>query len=150
MAFALVGFHARGVEVTSPSLKRGIQQVVLDITAAATDVDMDIGDDSGTFWTACIADSTYGSLASSALTVLQAIVAQSAAFVGCASEQLIDRVQVASLTGAGEFTLAVQNSRPNLAFNAADGETSWKLILTYELDNFIQPTYSSLGAESVQ
>ena len=150
MAFALVAFRARQVDIASPSLKRGIQQVVLDITAAATDVDMDIGDDSGTFWTACLADATYGELAEQALDILQRIVAQAAAFVGCASQQLIDRVQVASLSGAGEFTLAVQNTRPNLAFSAADGETAWKLILTYEMDNGIQPMYASLGAESVQ
>lgn len=150
MSFALVAFHARGVEITSPSNKRGIQQVVLDITATANDVDLDVGDDGGTFWTAAIADSTYGELATQALDILQAIVAQSAAFVGCASQQLIDRVQVAALTGAGQYTLAVVNSRPNIAVDAADGETSWKLILTYEMDNFIQPTYASLGAQDVQ
>ncbi len=150
MSFALVAFHARGVEITSPSNKRGIQQVVLDITAAATDVDLDIGDDSGTFWTAALADSTYGSLAASALDVLQAIVAQSAAFVGCASEQLIDRQQVLTLTADGQYILEVQDSRPNITCRASNGETSWKLILTYELDNFIQPIYASLGAQSVQ
>lgn len=150
MSFALVAFHARGVEITSPSNKRGIQQVVLDITATANDVDLDIGDDGGTFWTAAIADATYGDLATEALEILQSIVAQSAAFMSCSSQQMIDRVQVASLTTTGQYTLAVQDSRPNIAVDAADGETSWKLILTYEMDNFIQPIYASLGAQDVQ
>lgn len=150
MAFALVAYHARCVEIASTSYKRGIQQVVLDITALATDVDLDIGDDSGTFWTAAIADATYGTLATNALASLQRIVGQAAALVGVASEQLIDRVQIGSLTGAGQYTLAVQDVRPNIAVDAADGETAWKLILTYEMDNFISPETASFGAQSVQ
>lgn len=149
MAFALVAYHARGVDIQGPSYKRGIQQVVLDITATTADVDLDIGDDSGTFWTDCLADSTYGTLAEKAQESLQRIVAQSAALLGVQSEQLIDRVQVGTVSGAGEFELAVENTRPNIAVNAADGEESWKIVLTYELNNYSFPEIASYGATSV-
>jgi cytochrome c551/c552 len=149
MAFALVAYHARGVDVVGPSYKRGIQQVVLDITATANDVDLDIGDDSGTFWTAALANATYGALATKALASLQRIVAQSAALVAVSSEQLLDRVQTAAAGGNGEFALAIQNTRPNITVNAADGETAWKVILTYELDNYAFPEIQSLGSPSV-
>jgi hypothetical protein len=117
----------------------------MDITAAAADVDLDVGDDSGTFWTAAQADSTYGALATKALAVLQDIVSVSAALVAVKSEQLIDRIQIASVSGAGEYSLAVVNTRPNIAFNAADGETSIKLILEYELDDEQYPIVASYG-----
>jgi hypothetical protein len=149
MAFALVAYHARGVDVAGPSYKRGIQQVVLDITATAADVDLDVGDDSGTFWTEALADSTYGTLATKALASLQRIVAQSAALVAVDSQQLIDRVQSATAGSNGEFALAVENTRPNITVNAGDGETAWKLILTYELNNYAVPEIQSFGSVSV-
>lgn len=145
MAFALTRFEARSVDIASVSYKRGIQQVVLDITGTAADVDLDLGDDSGTFWTAALANSTYGDLAAKALEILQKIVDQAAALLAVDSQQLIDRVQVASVSGAGEFSLAVQNTRPNIAFNAADGELAYKIVLTYELNNYIYPINALYG-----
>jgi hypothetical protein len=149
MAFSLIAFHARGVDIAGPSYKRGIQQVVMDVVATAADVDMDIGDDSGTFWTDCLANATYGALATQALSALQGIVAQSAALISVQSEQLIDRVQVGTPSGADEYSLAIQDMRPNIAVNAADGELAWKLVLTYELNNFIYPVNQSYGEQSV-
>jgi hypothetical protein len=145
MAFALTKFQARGVDIAGPSNKRGIQQVVLNITGAAADVDLDIGDDAGTFWTAAKADSTYGSLATKALEVLQNIVANASSLVAVKSEQLIDRIQIAAVSGAGEYSLAVVNTRPNIAFNAADGETSYEIILEYELDDKQYPVVATYG-----
>lgn len=146
MAFALTGYFARSVEISSSSYKRGIQQVVLNITGAATDVDLDIGDAAGTFWTAAVADGTYGTLASNALTSLTAIAGQSAALVAVESEQLIDRVQVASLTTTGQYSLAIDAIGPNIAFNAADGELAYKIILVWELNDYIMPVTASYGS----
>jgi hypothetical protein len=145
MAFALTKFEARSIDIASVTYKRGIQQVVLDITGTTADVDLDIGDYSGTFWTAAVANATYGTLASNSLTVLQQIVAQAAALVEVSSQQLLDRVQVASLTTSGQFSLAIQNTLPNLEFNAADGETAYKIILTFELNNYIFPIVAQYG-----
>lgn len=145
MAFALTRFEARSIDIASVTYKRGVQQVVMDITGSSADVDLDIGDDAGTFWTAAIANATYGTLATNALAVLQKIVAQAAALVAVQSQQLLDRIQIATVSGAGQYSLAVVNTRPNLAFNAGDGETAYKIILTYELNNYIQPIAALYG-----
>lgn len=139
MAFALTAFEARTVDIKSVSYKKGIQQVVFDISGTTADVDLDIGDFAGTFWTAAQANVTYGSLAVGALEVLQKIVAQASALSAVESQQLIDRVQVAALSGAGQYTLAVQNLLPNIAFDAADGETSYKIIVDLEMNNSVFP-----------
>ena len=146
MSFALVGFQARSLEVSSPSKVKAVQQVVMNITAAATDVDLDIGDASGTFWTDALADGTYGDLASSALTSLTEIAGQSSALVAVQSEQLIDRVQSAAAGNAGEYALAIDAIGPNITFHAADGDTAYKIILVWELDAGIGPITASYGS----
>ncbi len=56
MTFALTKARAFGIEVEEPRNKRYLQYLVLNITAANTDVDLDLGDHVagalGTFWTA--------------------------------------------------------------------------------------------------
>jgi hypothetical protein len=146
MAFALTGFKARSYSVGSPSEVKAIQQVVLNITGLAADVDLDIGDATGTFWTDAEADSTYGTLATNALAVLTTIEGQSAALVDVQSAELLDRVQVASLTTTGQYTLAIGDIGPNIEFNAADGEETYKIILVWELNDGILPITASYGA----
>lgn len=83
MTFALTKFEAWGVEIDEPVTKKFMQYARLVITAAATDVALDIGTDAGTFWTAALANGTYGtSVATPALAALQNIVAKSSAFLG--------------------------------------------------------------------
>lgn len=149
MAFALTSYVGRGVEIGSVQYKKGLQQVVMTITGTAADVALDLGDASGTFWTDALADATYGSLAAKALESLQRISAQSVACVDVQSAQLLDRVQVASLTGAGQYTLATGTIAPDIAFNAADGELSYYIILTYELNNRVFPEMINLGVTGV-
>jgi len=71
--FSLTKYNAYGFIIDSDIRKRAIQRMTLHITAANTDTDLDIGDDSGTFWTAAEADTTYGDLGSKALDTIQAI-----------------------------------------------------------------------------
>ena len=52
MTFALSRVRAYGVEADEATSKKFMQMVRLDITAANTDVDLDLGDYSGTFWSA--------------------------------------------------------------------------------------------------
>ncbi len=52
MTFALTRFEAYGVEAAEPLQNRFIQRAEFRITAANTDVDLDLGDYTGTFWTA--------------------------------------------------------------------------------------------------
>ncbi len=52
MTFALTKVTAYGTEASEPLQKRFVQTLILEGTAAATDVDYDFGDYTGTFWTA--------------------------------------------------------------------------------------------------
>lgn len=144
MAFALTAYEARAIDIGTTTFKRGIQQVVFDITGTTADVDLDIGDSAGTFWVAAQANATYGTLAASALASLTRIAGQST-WMSWQSPQLADRVQVASLTTTGQYSLATDTLGPDFAFNAANGETSYKIILTYEMNNFIFPEVLALG-----
>ena len=80
MTFAITKVQAYGQEAEEPLNKRYRQFLMLDITAANTDVDLDLGDNAagslGTFWTA--ADGTATGLA--ALGVIQDIVTRAEAF----------------------------------------------------------------------
>lgn len=70
MAFALTAFVADGQEMDEAVTKRFRQRAVFTITAANTDVDLDIGDYSGTFWTA-VGGSTVGAKALLAIKDIQ-------------------------------------------------------------------------------
>jgi hypothetical protein len=144
MAFALTQFQSYGINVVGPSQKRGIQRATLTITGLVTDVDLDIGDDSGTFWTEAQADATYGQLATKALDVLQRIEDQSSALIAVKSEQLLDRLQAAAAAGTS-YVLTVQNKRPNILFAASNGETSYQIDIEWLQNNFQFPIVSSFG-----
>jgi len=71
--FALTKYNAYGFVIDSDVRKRAMQRMTLHITAANTDTDFDLGDDSGTFWTAVGVDATYGDLGDQALATIQKI-----------------------------------------------------------------------------
>lgn len=144
MAFSLRRFDASGIDVGG-SVRRRLQRAAFTIVATTADVDLDIGDDSGTFWTAAVADATYGVLASNVLAWLQALDDNVAALLDVQSPQLLDRVQTAAASGNGEFARAIQNHRPNITVNAADGETSWFIECIWELADNIPPQNQSYG-----
>jgi hypothetical protein len=133
MAFALTKFQAWPVPLSATSWKRAAQRAELHITALAADVDLDIGDDAGTFWTAAIANATYGVVASSALTVLQTIADAANGLTEVGTPQLLDRVQIAAAPAAGQYVLAIQDHRPNITFAAADGELTYTIVLEWSL-----------------
>lgn len=133
MAFALTGYSARGVEIGSVCYRKGIQQVVFEITGTSADVALDLGSASGTFWTAALADATYGTLATKALASLQRISANSMYYTAIKSQQLLVRVQVATLTTTGQMLVAAGTIAPNISFNAGDGNTLYYIVLEYEL-----------------
>jgi hypothetical protein len=109
MTFALTKFKAWGVEIDEPVTKKFMQFAHLSITAAATDVALDIGTDAGAFWTAALANGTYGtSVATPALAALQAIQAKARAYLGfqdgglaCRNVQSGGLKSITSSAGAG-------------------------------------------------
>ncbi len=138
MALALTAFRAGGIDLIGPTRKRGLQRIVLEFTAAATDVDLDLGDLDGTFWGAV--DAT--AMGAQALEVVTRIVAQAAAFLSVHSPQLADRQKVlAADIAAGKWYMTLENSMPNITLNAADGETAWYIEVVQELNDGISPVF---------
>lgn len=78
MAFALTQFKAYGIRTSGETRQHTWQVADMGITALNTDVTLDISSDTtgslGTFWTAAIANATYGQLATNALAKIQAII----------------------------------------------------------------------------
>jgi hypothetical protein len=100
MTFALTQFKAYGVRASAATRQHTWQVAEFGITAANTDTALDISSDTsgslGTFWTAAIANSTYGTLATNALGVIQAIVNNINTLQTVSSEALLTRQEVAA------------------------------------------------------
>ena len=132
MAFKLTAFEARSLELQNVSFKRGIQQVVLTITAANTDTDLDIGDETGTFWTAAQADGTYGGMAALALAALKAIMANAAHMIDWHCPQLTGYIQAAVPAGS-QYQVAVDTLGYDFTLASGSAPTSYKMIFDVEL-----------------
>jgi hypothetical protein len=144
MSFALTYFEAEHVKLAGPGPRWGIQAVQMTVTGLAADVDLDIGDDAGTFWTAAIADATYGDLATSALASLKKILAQGTVSK-VYSPEIDSGFRRAAAAGAGVYAFALQDKRPNWTFNAAEGLTSYTIFIEYYLNQNILPVAESYG-----
>jgi hypothetical protein len=145
MAFSLTKLRAWGNKIQTATPLRGEQVVELTIAAAATDVDLDIGDDSGTFWTAALANATYGDIAAAAQTKLQEIVANVLQLTAVESAVLLGYTRVKAATATTEYDLSVQNDRPNITFVAASAPTALVLQLRWTLDDGQFPVAASIG-----
>ena len=138
MAFALTSYRARGLQIAGAQPDRAIQQVVMTITGAVTDVALDIGTDAGTFWVAAVADATYGTLATSAKENLLNIVAVSQALAGLFVPELVGRLKAAAASTT-DYTLSVALKRPIYTFAASNGELLYTVFLEYLLNPSIMP-----------
>ncbi len=142
MAFGLVGYSARGIDIAGPNYKRGIQQVVFNITGTASDIDLDIGDGTGTFWTAVGATD----MGAKALESLTRISNQTAAILGWQSPQFIDRVQSAAAGSSGEYALSLGGLGVNFSIHTGEGATSYYVIFNLELYDRVFPEIMLLGS----
>ena len=135
MTFALTKAEFRSVAHQNPSLKRGIQEVLLTITAANTDTALDVGNASGTFWTAAVADATYGSMASAILAQIQAIVSAGGSLRRweCPQLQAGAYAQVKSSPGANQYSTTLDTYGVDITLHSGDAPTSYSLYLVYEL-----------------
>lgn len=141
MSFALTKFAAYGTNIQSVSSKRGIQVAELTITAANTDIDLDIGDLSpGTFWTA-----VAGALATKAQELLATIVANSRELVAVRGTAFLDRLKTAAAAGANEYAIAVSVKLPNITWHSGDAPTSYVVQLEWLLSDGAFPTVAELS-----
>ncbi len=146
MAFALTRLRAWGDKIQTATALRGTQVVELSITGANTDTDADIGDDTGTFWTDALADTTYGDVAAAAQTQLQAIVANALQLLAVNSEVLLGRYRVATGGSTTQYELTVENHRPDVVFYTGSAPTAWIVELVYRLDDGQFPVAASIGS----
>ncbi len=134
MTLALVKFIAHGTEVEEPVNKRYVQRAIFEITAATTDVALDIGDASGTFWTAVGATQP----GTAALKALKDITARAKACIGLRSPQLMDRIQAASTSGT-DYTVVMDTDGPSIACASSNGESAWQIVVEWYLKDGAEP-----------
>jgi len=142
MAFAITKCKAYGIQSGAATRSKGIQVVELELTGTTSDVDMDLGDDDGTFWGDV--ETSSPTVYANALALFQKIGAGALGFLDIKGPQLFDRVQVASLTTTGQILKAVEENRPNISFNAADGEETYQLVLTWMCGQSFSPVVADL------
>lgn len=143
MAFALTSFFADGVRYSGPGPYRATQQYRFTVTAAASDVDLDLGDVTGTFWTAAQANSTYGTMATQVLAQITRLYSQYVSVENIFVPELFGRVQVASSpTGTGQYAATLDSTYllPNYEFGTTGGSTAYTVFVDYLLDPNILPT----------
>jgi len=144
MSFALTAFEAFPLAHQGSNVRRAAQRVVLHCTGLAADVDLDIGDDSGTFWTDALADTDNGEIATQALAELKRVVAIADKVAGVFTSEILPKAQSAALT-PGSYQLSLQDKRPNYTFFAGEGETSYTVIVDYLLTPEQYPIISNYG-----
>ena len=138
MAFALVDANFGKLEIPTAIKKRGLQYIEMKITrGAAGDTDLDIGNVSGTFWTAAIADGTYGHLAGLALKEFTKIASS---IDGLISVDILANTgtmtRVASTSGATNYDISNGGTYPafvpeiTLTSTAAPATISVRLVLS--------------------
>lgn len=149
MAFSVTAFKAYGLRTEGATRLHAVQRASFSITALAADVAMDISATTagslGTFWTDVTGNTTYGSLAGQALIVIRAIALQVKSFQGIKLGNAQDYVQ-GTATASSTYTVAVNTHLPDVAFNAANGKTSYTVTLEWLLLDGKEPVISDLGA----
>lgn len=134
MAFALTSFCADGVKYQGPGPYRATQTYVFTCTGTTSDVDFDLGDYSGTFWTDAVADSTYGTMATQVLQFLQDNDGNYTVNQRFYTPQLAGRVVAAAASGTA-YTVSLNSTSllPEYTFAASNGATAYTVFIELQL-----------------
>lgn len=141
MAFTLSKVRAYGIESEEVVAKRYKQSLILNIAAANTDVDLDLSDYSGTFWTAVGATEP----GITALKAIKDIQVAADSFVGLGASSLVGKVEEpadGTVSAAGYYQVVLDstnNKLPNLLFLATNAPTSYVLELSWVLKDAQMP-----------
>jgi len=138
MAFAVTDYKAYGVDISEPVTKRAVQHLEMTITGLAADVDMDIGDQSGAFWTAAEADGTYGATATACKAVIADIETKAAHRISFFLKGVTDLkklIEDGGTTAGDDYYLSGTTVMPEITIHTAEGLTSYKLHLAVALDD---------------
>lgn len=144
MSFALTNFKMYPLKIEGPSLKRGLQVIELSITrGAAGDTVCDYGVVGGTFWTAAIANNSFGDFAKKALDAYLVI---SSKIEALQSHEIVASNGFhlrAGSTSATQHTLTNPATfpavTPVVTFANNANPTSVKIIATFALKDEVEP-----------
>jgi hypothetical protein len=140
MAFALTEYKAYGIDISEPVTKRAIQVFECTITAAAADIDLDIGDVAGTAWSAI----DNNALGLAAKVAFSEILGKADRLI-LASCPEIDNVYLpvyGDATPAASSVGRINNTAktcPEYVFAAGEGQTSYKFVFQWTLINEQKP-----------
>lgn len=140
MALVLTEYEAYGREIDEPLTKKFSQVLRLKGTGAATDLTHDIGNLTGTFWTAVGGTAT----GAAALTTLKSIIAKIKNFdyVGgptWAASHVLGSSQAVAVIGDVKISAFV-NSVPSLVYFTAGAPTAWEYVLHWDLADNQSPS----------
>jgi hypothetical protein len=139
MAFAITGFKAYGVEAYEGNREQFEQVLLLDITAATSDVLLDIGASGGTFWTS-VNNATLN-------RIVQDIFTRVDKHLSFSCPQLLDKTQVRSsaTVATTQFKIASpQNTSFAITLFASEGLTAYSIALKWVLKSDHAPVIYTL------
>lgn len=133
MSFALTSFFADGVRFSGPGPIRATQKYAFTVTAAASDVDLDLGDATGSFWSAATANSTYGEMATQVLAQVERLLAQNETVTNVFVPELYGRALVPSAPTGTQYTATINADLrlPDFSFEAGSGLTACTVVVDY-------------------
>ncbi len=144
MAFALTSFVADGIRFMGPGPYRAEQSYFLTVTGTVDDVALDLGNATGTFWTAATGDATYGPMAIQVLAQVTSWADNYQAVADIFVPEVYDRIQVASSPTGTQYAASIGALLlPSIEFAASGGETAYTISVKYQLDSGRLPNNAS-------
>lgn len=133
MAFSVRRAHMTAVESCRAVSPYFTQQLQIIVYSAAADVDWDIGDMTpGTFWTAALADGTYGAVAAKVLEALKNFNTNAAYAKPVEGNFDLYRTRTKTATDTADYEITSWTSKvPNITFAAGAGPGNTDIRLTW-------------------
>lgn len=135
-------FATESLKAVSPEYQ---QNLMLIVNGAAADVAMDFGNPAGTFWTAALADATYGAVAAKCLAALTNFDKNAAFAIVPGGNFVCYRVRTKTPVDTGDYAISSwTNKIPNFTFAAGDGPGSTNVIFSFGMTPGWQPVDGDL------
>ena len=134
MSFKVIAAHMYGTEASRAVSPYESQVCEMVISGADADVTLDLDNFSGTFWTAALADVTYGTIALHVAQQLKDIAPNVASMHSVGGNFTLYRNRVATGSEAGgDYSQNYNNTTklPNFAFKAGNGPNGTNIILVW-------------------
>ena len=149
MSWKIVAAHYNTTESCKTTSPYYDLRVELVISGSDSDVTLDLDNFSGTFWTAALADATYGTTAASVKSLLNSLTGSIAALVRVGGNFTLYRPRVmagSEVTGTYSQNYNDTAKLPNFAFKDGNGCGGTNIILDYEMNPGFLPIQGNLPA----